>query len=129
MYTLIDTDILIDASHADGIALSTLQHIEQTSHLAISIITEMELTVGCRNKTEVRELTKFLRRFEVIALNEGSSKIALKLLQQYRLSHGLAIPDSLIAATAIDLDIPLISKNQRDYRFITELHLLPYPPA
>lgn len=49
------------------------------------------------------------------------------LLQQYRLSHGLLIADALIAATATETGIPLISKNQRDYRFIEGLQLLPYP--
>lgn len=52
---------------------------------------------------------------------------ALPLLQQYRLSHGLLIADALIAATAIETKFPLISKNQRHYRFIENLQLLPYP--
>ncbi|KJR43537.1 PilT protein [Candidatus Magnetoovum chiemensis] len=46
---------------------------------------------------------------------------------KYRLSHGLLIPDALIAATAIIRDESFISKNQRDYRFINELKLLAYP--
>ena len=37
------------------------------------------------------------------------------------------IPDALIAATALVLNHPFISKNQRDYTFIDGLHLLPYP--
>jgi predicted nucleic acid-binding protein len=32
-----------------------------------------------------------------------------------------------IAATAVTWDMPLISKNQRDYKFISGLELLPYP--
>jgi hypothetical protein len=36
------------------------------------------------------------------------------------------IADALIAATAIVIDAPLLSKNQRDYRFIQGLNLLPY---
>jgi predicted nucleic acid-binding protein len=48
-------------------------------------------------------------------------------LRQYRLSHGLLIPDALIAATAINFNIPLLTKNQSDYRFIKEVNLLPYP--
>jgi predicted nucleic acid-binding protein len=63
----------------------------------------------------------------VLKLNEQISDAAVDLLRQYRLSHGLAIPDALIAATAIVLNRPLISKNQRDYRFISRLQLLPYP--
>jgi predicted nucleic acid-binding protein len=37
------------------------------------------------------------------------------------------IPDALIAATAMSVNQPFISKNQRDYRFISGLQLLPYP--
>jgi predicted nucleic acid-binding protein len=48
-------------------------------------------------------------------------------LRRYRLSHGLLIADSLIAATATYLDEPFVSKNQRDYRFIANLKLLSYP--
>jgi predicted nucleic acid-binding protein len=43
------------------------------------------------------------------------------------LSHGLLIADALIAATAIISDLSLVSKNQRDYQFIEDLHLRPYP--
>ena len=127
--TLVDTDILIDAAHKDEMAVTVLQNIESTSGLAVSIVTQMELVVGCRNKTEQRELAKFLQRFQVIHLSASISQRGLELLQQYRLSHGLLIPDGLIAATAIETAIPLISKNQKDYRFIDGLQLLPYPPC
>ncbi len=87
----------------------------------------MELIVGCRNKTELQNLDKFLRHYELIPINESISKKAVKLVETYRLSHGLLIPDALIAATAIALNIPLLSKNQKDYRFIPQLNLLVYP--
>ncbi|WP_154724468.1 PIN domain-containing protein [Thiothrix nivea] len=69
-FTLVDTDILIDAGHQDELAVEVLQNIEATSGLAISSVTQMELVVGCRNKTELRELAKFLRRFQVIHLSK-----------------------------------------------------------
>jgi len=40
------------------------------------------------------------------------------------LSHNLLIADSLIAATALSLDMPLVSKNQRDHRFIADIKAL-----
>ena len=52
---------------------------------------------------------------------------AIELLSEYRLSHGLLIADAFIAATAIIINAPLLSKNQSDYRFIPELNLLSYP--
>ena len=71
-------------------------------------------------------MERFLERFEIIKLSEAISDKAIDLLCNYRLSHGLLIADALIAATAIVIDTPVLSKNQRDYRFIQGLNLLPY---
>ena len=62
----------------------------------------------------------------MVNLNEDIALNADKLLLKYRLSHGLLIPDALIAATASTLDYPLISKNQKDYQFIQNLTFLSY---
>jgi predicted nucleic acid-binding protein len=48
---------------------------------------------------------------------------AIELIKTYRLSHGLAIPDALIAATAIITELELFTYNQRDFRFISGLKL------
>lgn len=124
---LVDTDILIDVSREIPIAINRLQSEANNSILAISTITQMELIVGCRNKTELQNLEKFLRYYAIIKVNEFISDKAIELLSLYRLSHGLLIPDGLIAATAIVANIPLLRKNQKDYRFISELNLLSYP--
>lgn len=83
--------------------------------------------VGCQNKAELRVLDHFLNRFQIIKLNAKISDTAIDLLRRYRLSHGLLIADCLIAATALSLDSAFATKNQRDYRFIAGLQLLPYP--
>ena len=125
--TLIDTDILIDAGRGITTAILCLEEYEKCSKLAISVITQCEMIVGCRDKVELQKLEKILRRFEVITLDEYVSNIAIDNLKKYRLSHDLLIPDALIAAAAIAFQIPLLTKNQRDYRFIKNLNLLPYP--
>lgn len=125
--TIVDTDILIDAARCLGEAVDCLDQLERTSALAISVITEMELLIGCRSKTELRSTERFLQRFQLLRLNEQACDQAVELLRQYRLSHGLLIPDAMIAATAMIQGYPLISKNQRDFRFIEGLQLLMYP--
>lgn len=125
--TIVDSDILIDAAQKIEVAIDCLARIENQSVLAVSVITQMELIVGCRNKAELRHTERFLQRFRVIKLSETICDTALELVREYRLSHGLLIPDALIAATAIVLNEPFVTKNQRDYRFIQRLHLLPYP--
>ena len=124
--TLIDTDILIDTARGIENAITCLQTLEEHSELTISSITQMEMIVGCQNRSELRALLKFLERFLIISVSQDISLTAVHLLKTYRLSHGLKIADALIASTAIANNIPLISKNQRDYRFIKRLTLLPY---
>lgn len=125
--TIVDTDVLVDAARQISAAVDCLTQIEHQSVLAVSVITQMELLVGCRNKTELRNTERFLQHFQVLKLNEAMCDTALELLRRYRLSHGLMIADALIAATAMTMNQPFISKNQRDYRFISGLQLLPYP--
>ena len=124
--TVIDTDILIDAGLGVENAVACLQSLDSTSIPCISIISSMEILVGCRNNAEMRKAKAFLSHFKELPLDSSISNIALRLLEQYRLSHGLLIADSLIAATALGHACPLISKNQRDFKYIKQLRLMPY---
>lgn len=124
---LIDSDVLIDVSRGVPEALKTLQRIEADDEPAISVITQMELIVGCRDLREFRSLEKFLEAFSIFKLNEAISDLAIALLGQYRLSHGLLLADSLIAASALVHEVPFVSKNAKHFRFIDNLTLLSYP--
>lgn len=124
---LVDTDILIDTARNIHIAVERLKIEEKQSKLFISSITYMELVVGCRDKKELTILNKFLERFEVLHVNEIISEKAIELLKRYRLSHGLLIPDTIIVATSLNLNIPFLSKNQKDYKYIEGIELCIYP--
>ena len=124
---LVDTDLLIDVGRNIKEAVTFLEKAGSEATLGISVITQMELIVGCRNKTELRKLEKFLRHFSIVRLNEAISEKAVDLLTRYRLSHGLLIADALIAATALTVRVPFLTKNQKDYQFIKDLELIAYP--
>ncbi len=124
---IIDTDILIDAARKIPSAVDYLEQAETTTGLAISAVTQMELLVGARDKRAQRNIEQFLARFTLFKLNAAISDTAYDLLLKYRLSHGLAIADSLIAATAIVTAQPLATKNRKDFRFIKGLKLQAYP--
>lgn len=124
---IVDTDILIDIGRNDNVAIERLKLEKDKYELAVSVITEMELIIGCINKTELKYVEQFLESFEVLSLNLEISRKAVDLLKQYRLSHGLLIADSLIAATAIIFNTALLTKNQKDFKFIKELRFLKYP--
>ena len=123
---LVDTDILVDVLRGDGNALERIDR-EGAGGLSVSEVTQMELIVGCRDTRELALLTRFLDRFKTVHLTAQASARAVGLVTEYRLSHGLRMPDALIAATALDGNLPLLSKNQKDYRFIAGLRLLAYP--
>ncbi len=105
---LIDTDIIVDVLRNEPKAKLFID--EQISP-TISVITEMELLVGCRNKTEQNKLDKFLARFTIIELDERICKSGISLLKNYSLSHGLRIPDALIAATSLELGSEIATRN------------------
>ncbi|RMG70344.1 MAG: PIN domain-containing protein, partial [Nitrospirae bacterium] len=62
--------------------------------------------------------------FKIIKLNEAITEIAIDLIEKYSKSHGLKIPDALIAATSVYLNSPLWTINKKDYRFIQEVKLI-----
>jgi len=61
---VVDSDILIDAARKVPDASEYLETRESATRLDISLITEMELVVGCRNKTELRNLGKLLNALQ-----------------------------------------------------------------
>jgi len=124
---LVDTDVLIDLGRGEAAAMRTHKVLAAKRILAISTITKMELLVGCANKREQQRLEKFLQGFDLIHPEAGISEAAVELVKDYRLSHNLRMPDALIAATALHCECELATKNQKDYRFLPDLQLLPYP--
>lgn len=89
----------------------------------MSAVTMMELIVGAFNKREIQLIKKTFADFDVLELNEAVSVRAKNLIEQYSKSHGLLIPDALIAATALEYDVPLFTANVSDFRFIPGLEL------
>lgn len=123
---IIDTDILIDVGRNVAKAVSFLDKIEKEFTPIISVVTQMELIVGCRSKKELSVIDKFVGRFNIASMDEAITDKGVVLLHKYRLSHGLLIADALIAATAIIKEASLATKNQGDYRFIDELVMVSY---
>ncbi len=120
---LLDTNIIIELFKGNSETINLLKSINE-ENFSISIITSMELYYGALNKRELNIIKKFLKNFELLPINEKISKISLDLIEKYSKSHGLEIPDALIAATAIYYDIPLLTYNRKDFKYIEELKLL-----
>jgi predicted nucleic acid-binding protein len=124
---VIDSDILIAMARRDQIAIDFLNAQKLHYTFAISSITQMELLVGSRSKAHMQTIESSLSAFHILELTPVITRVAVQLIKQYRFSHGLALADALIAATAIANDSPLVTRNQGDFHYISALVLLPYP--
>ncbi len=79
---------------------------------------------GARDKTEVQEIETALTELTFYYITETISEKALSLMKDYSKSHGLAVPDALIAATAISEGLYLYTLNVKDFRFIHGVSLV-----
>jgi len=103
---LCDTNIFIHAFNADKATLSQLQIIG-LKNIALSAVTLMELYQGMGDKTELAQMKKKCRYFDILHVNTEVSLLAIELIANFKLSHGLQIPDAIIGATAIVYNVPL----------------------
>ncbi|MGF1669483.1 MAG: PIN domain-containing protein [Balneolaceae bacterium] len=95
--------------------------------MSVSVITAMELYVGCRSKKDLKKVEELLSGINIELVTKAVSEKAFELMKKFRSSHGVDINDMLIAAAAMTLEVKLISKNQKHYTFLPSLDLLKYP--
>ena len=119
---LLDTNILIEILKNNSHTIEQLESFE--TEYALSSISAMELFYGAFNKDEVKKLEKFVSLFHIFHVDETISKRAMLLVKNFAKSHSLDIPDSLIAATALEKHLPLFTYNKKDFRFIDRVQLL-----
>ena len=108
-----DTDVMIDYWDTKKVRHTVTKHIIDNiiglDNVWISAITQMELLIGAFNKSELSKINKNIGGLSVIAINDSIVSKAIQLIKQYTLSHGLALPDALIAATSIQLELELFT--------------------
>ncbi|MBO6536224.1 MAG: type II toxin-antitoxin system VapC family toxin [Balneolaceae bacterium] len=124
---IIDTDILIDFSLDRSDAVNTMANLEDQFTLNVSVITAMELYAGCRSKKDLYKVDDLISGIHIEFVTRPISKQALELMKEFRSSHGVEINDMLIAATSLNMQAKMISKNQKHYKFLPEIDLLEYP--
>jgi predicted nucleic acid-binding protein len=121
--TLVDTNILIEVFKGNVDVLQTLEAIGP-GNIGMSAVTAMELYCGALNKLELQRIRKNLASFHLQHITREISERSMELIARYSKSRGLQIPDTIIAATAIELSTPLLTLNTRDFIFIEGLQLL-----
>ena len=119
---LLDTTVLIDLLRGDERASNFIDTTRDSdTPIAISVISAMELVAGCRNNHEVAAVKALVTDFDLVHTYSAISAEAYNLMLRFSKSHGLTIPDALIAATAIVQEFELVSDNIRHFRMIPTL--------
>lgn len=122
---IFDTDVIIWALRGNQRANLVLTACAERS---VSIISWMELVQGARDRRELQLIRKFMAgaQFRIIPVAEITSHRAATLVEQHSLRDGLELADALIAATALEANLPLTTGNDRHFRPIAGLSVKPF---
>jgi len=112
---LLDSNIIIYAAQPE---YEWLRQYLATIPLAVSAISKVE-TLGFPGLSEIEKeyLELFFSHIRVLSLDDLVVNQAIDLRQQRKISIG----DALVAATALVHNLPLITRNSRDFGWIENL--------
>jgi len=103
---LLDTNIILYLLGGD----KTLLPLLQNKQLFVSFITQLELlSFKGLKKSEILEIKKFLLECTIIDINSKIKEHTINI----RIKNSLKLPDSIIIATALFLNIPLLSADNQ----------------
>jgi predicted nucleic acid-binding protein len=113
---LLDTNIVLYLLNGEETFIPLLEE----KQLYISFITQIE-TLGYKGITdqEIKSIQSFLNTCVVVDINPVIKDYTI----QFRRNYALRIPDSIIAASALYLNIPLLTADT-DFKKVEELNLL-----
>lgn len=120
---LLDTCVLIDYLRDREAAVQFIRRL--TARPSISVVTVAELYAGVRNDRERNAIEALSALLVVRDVDFEIARLAGTYRLQYRRSHGVGMPDALIAATARIHDARLVTRNARHFPMLDDL-LVPY---
>ncbi len=124
---IFDTDILIWVQRGNEKAAKL---IEKNEDRHLSIQSYMELLQGAKNKVHHKYVKDFISEFEfsVLPLTENIGHRALIYVEEYTLSSNMRAGDAIIAATAVENNMPLVSSNVKHFKVVNKLQLKAFRP-
>jgi predicted nucleic acid-binding protein len=119
---LVDTDVLI--WHLRGYPQAT-RRLDQLGALTISAASYLEVLQGLRNKAELTAVKKMMlkRQATMLPLTEAITRRAIALMESLALSHGVQMGDALIAATALEHGLPVLTANTKHFSAVDDLQI------
>ena len=124
---IFDTDIFIWIQRGNEKAADL---IDRSDHRYLSVFTYMELLQGAKNKTQHKYIKDFLVDFSfiVLPLTENIGHRASIYIEEYAMAAHLRAGDAVVAATAVENNLTLVSSNVKHFRLIKDLNLREFKP-
>lgn len=116
---LLDTDVLIDVQRGHPPAVAWFASLTEMPSVPGFVV--MELVQDARTPREVQQARRLVAHLPVVWPSEAGCGRALLDFATLRLSMGLGLLDSLIAATAIGHHATLYTFNVKHYRAVPGL--------
>lgn len=114
----VDTNIILYLLGGD----LTIAELLNGKQIYISFITQLELLGYSKTtKKELKIIQEFIDQCVIIDINDEIKEKVIELKRKYRLK----LPDGIIIATAMYLDLPLISADQ-EFKKAEALNLIFY---
>ena len=115
---LLDSNILIYGANGENPGLDAI--LDRTD-LAAASVTRIE-TLGFHRLSEIERawLETTFERMKILILDDAVAARAIALRQERKM--GLA--DAIIAATALVHDLPLVTRNEEDFKHVTCLRVV-----
>lgn len=119
---LVDSDVLI--WHLRGYPQAA-HRLDQLAAFILSAVSYLELLQGMRNQAELAAVRKMLqrRKASILPVTAAITQRAIVLMEELTLSHGLQLADALIAATALEHDLTLLTGNTRHFAAIAQFKI------
>lgn len=117
---LVDTTLLIEHLRGNDQARVFLED----NSPSISTVSIAELIQESRDKDELVAAMKLVSSLSEIAIDKKVSTKAIDLMKKFYLSRGLKFLDGLIAATALENKLTLITGNLKYFKFIEGLSVV-----
>ncbi len=124
---IFDTDILIWIQRGNEKAARLIEK-DEDKHLSIQ--SYMELLQGAKNKAHHKYVKDFVCEFEfsILPLTENIGHRALIYVEEYALASNMRAGDAIIAATAVENNMTLVSSNVRHLKVVKDLRIKTFKP-
>jgi predicted nucleic acid-binding protein len=124
---LFDTDIFIWVQRGNVRAATLMERAEERY---LSVQTYLEVFQNAQNKKQHQQTKDFLKSFDftVLPFTENIGHRACVYIEEYALSTGLRAGDAIIAATAAEGNLTLITSNGKHFKSIKDLKLKIFRP-